>query len=754
MGMTVQGALAGALLAGTFAATPAAEVSQSSAAEAAQEGSLTEIVVTAQKKSESLQRVPIAVAVLGAEQLDQIKLHNVQDIASYAPNVQMLGSNGDAQLVLAMRGVAQSDYSPNGTPTVALYVDEVYMGATPLASGVQLFDLERVEMLFGPQGTLYGKNATGGAVNLISVKPQLSGTSGYIDVGYGNFNEVRGDGAIDVQLADTFGTRFAFTGIHNDGYVKDLLPGTPNASQLGQWAARWSFLYKRGGFDATLQLDKSGTRAHHSSILIIEESPAGIGFTGYTRSANHLGFQQTQSERVQDKRFDMTGARLTLNVAAGPYAITSITSLYDGGYFVPEDADGSPWKLLEDDFKARTQQISQDLRLTSNAEGPFNFIGGIYYSTDRTDGSTRYRWLADMGNGMQPFENLCSDANGWFVGCYYANSYQQKRSSAAGYLHATYRFANTWKLTAGLRYTHDHIAVDNYHAYAGQAQNSSSFPQDGPAIAALQYHFISGVNDSHNDSNVSGKLGLDWQATQAMMLYASYSTGYRGTAYNGFAFQPMEFSKVAPEKLGAFELGFKSTWAGGRVRLNGAAFDYVYKNQQFLDFQSGVQTLRNAGESKIYGLELQATAQATDRLLTNLGLGLLHAKYTQLSLSGVDLSGHRLPSAPQVTINAAVDYDLFSIDRSRIKLHYDGNYVGKQYFEPFNDNRLAQGGYVLHSARINIDFAGGHQQVGLYGRNLLNKDYATYSVNLDAWNGRFFFRGLPRVFGIDYKYKF
>ncbi len=718
------------------------------------EAGLAEIVVTAQKKSESLQRVPVAIAVLGADQLQDITLHNVQDVASYAPNVQLLASNGDAQLVLAMRGVAQSDYSPNGTPAVALYVDEVYMGATPLSSGVQIFDVERVEMLYGPQGTLYGKNTTGGAVNLISVKPKMQGTSGYVDLSYGNYNEARTDGALDVQLGERWGTRVAVTGVHNDGYVKDLHPGTPNPSQLGQWAARWSLLYKGDGFDATLTLDKSGTNAHHSSILLVEESSAGIGFTGYTRAANHLAFQETQSERVQNKQFDMTGARLTVNAELGPYTVTSITSLYDAGYFVPEDADGSPYRLLEDDFHARTQQFTQDLRMASNFKGPLGFILGAFYSSDTTDGASKYRWLADAGDGTQPLPNACTEAGGWFAGCYYANAYEQKRSSLAGYFHSTYQLADDWKLTAGLRYTSDHIEVDNYHSYAGQAPNSFGITQDGPPIASLQHHFITGLNDRQNDSNVSGKLGLDWQASPTALLYANYSTGYRGSAFNGFAFQPVEFSKVAPEKLRATEAGFKTTLAGGRARINGAAFNYSYTNQQFLDFENGVQTLRNAGKSKIYGLELTATLQATDRLVANLGVGLLHATYEQLSLGGVNLAGNRLPSAPQQTANAALDYDVWSGGGSRVRAHYDGNYVSKQYFEPFNDNRLDQGGYMLHNGRVSLEFGGGRQEVGLYGKNLLNKEYATYSVNLDGWNAKFFFRGLPRTYGLDYKYKF
>ena len=717
---------------------------------------LEEVVVTAQKKSESLQNVPLSVTAIGREALEELKLRNAMDIVALAPNVQMLGSNGDAQLVLAMRGVAQSDYSPNGTGAVALYLDEVYMGLTPLASGVQLFDMDRVEMLLGPQGTLYGKNATGGAVNLITTKPQLKGTSGYAEVGAGNYGTLRLGAALDVQLADGFGTRFAYTSLHNTGFVENLRPDTPNQSQIGEWAARWSFLYKGQGYDATLEIDKSRTRARHSGILLIEESPAGLGFTGYTRAARKLSYQQTESNRAVDKRFDLGGARLTLNATLGRFTLTSISAYHQGDYFIPEDADGSPWKTLEDDFFAKTRQFTQDLRLTSNLDGPFNFIAGLYYSHDATDGATRYRWFADGGDGTQPLPNVCDNDPNYFLGCYYSNSYQQTRTSYAGYANSTYQFSETLKLTAGLRYTHDDIAMDGYRGWYGQANNSFGINADGPPLARFAGNFLNGRSDSQGDANVSGKLGLDWHATPDLMLYASYSTGYRGSAYNGFAFQLVEFTKVKPEKLAATEIGFKSTLAGGRIRLDGAVFDYDYRNQQFLYFDplTGTQKLLNAGKSKIKGLELQATTQLGSRLLLNAGVGLLDATYTQLLLGTTDLAGRRLPSAPRTTFDLAADVDVWHGRGAALKFRYDVNYNSKQYFEPVNEDRLSQGGYAIHNARLALDLGEGRHQIGVYSKNVANKDYAVYSVNLDGWNGLYFFRGFPRTLGADYRYKF
>jgi iron complex outermembrane receptor protein len=734
--------------------TFSAEEANSAVVEKKDDLALEKIVVTAQKKVENIQSVPVSVIALGLDDLGNMKMRNTQEIVSQAPNVQMLGSNGDAQLVLGMRGVTQSDYSPNGSGAVALYVDEVYMGATPLASGVQLFDIERIEMLLGPQGTLYGKNTTGGAANIMTTKPQMDGTSGYIDLGVGNFGYKTITGAIDTELSDNWGARFAFTSSENDGYVDNKLPNSENPSQISEEAFRFSLAYEGNDLDAMFRVHKSRSRANHSSILLleadegVENGGVGLGHTGYGRE--DLGFHDTESNRVEEKEFDLTGANLTVNYNLDDYTLTSITSYDNGEYFVPEDPDGSPYHLLEDDFEAQTKQFTQDLRISSDFTGPFNFIAGLYYSHDTTDGATRYRWLADYGDDTQPLANNCEDT--FFFGCYYSNSYEQTRTTKAAYIHSTYQLTDDVSLTLGLRHTRDTIEVENYTSWYGEAENGFDQTTDGPSLGSLG---LDGVNEKINDSNTSGKIGVDWTINEDIMVYGSYSTGYRGSAFNGFAFSPEEFTSVEPEELMAWELGFKSTLQNGRTRLNGAVFHYNYENQQFLIFDAGLQSLLNAGESEIQGMELQLISQVTEKLTVNVGIGLLDAEYVELDYAGLDLSGNTLPSAPEVNFNLMLDYDLWESDALWVQLHYDGNYISKQYFEPFNDDRLDQPAYSVHNLRLNFSFDDNNQKVGVYVKNLTDEEYATYSVDLTAdWNGLFFFRGAPRTFGIDYKYTF
>lgn len=710
---------------------------------------LEEVIVMAQKRSERLQDVPVSVSVIDQSTLQNRDFRNTQEIAALAPNVRMYGSNGDAQLVLGMRGVMQSDYSPNGTGSVALYVDEVYMGPTPLSSGVQLFDLQRIEMVLGPQGTLYGRNATGGAVNLITRLPAMDGlTSGYVEVGTGNYGSYKVSGAFDTQLAANTGARIAAVYRNSDGLVENKFAGQGDPGEINEGAIRATLLHQGESLDAILRLYKARTRANHTSILMLDNGdPAfgpAYGFTGYSRDG--LEFHETESNRVEEKRFDLDSVSLTLRYdISDDLSLISITSWDDGVYDIPADDDGSPWNLLEDNYYAETQQVSQDLRLDGDADNGFNYILGVYYASDETGGSTVFRWLAD-------FAATANDCTvDFFTGCYYRNAYEQRRSSAAGYVHVNYPILDALNLSAGIRYTADSIEMRDFHSYFGQAFNSFGTEADGPPLGPLG---IDVARDEQKDRNWSGKIGLDWRVGESTLIFANYSTGYRGSAYNGFAFVPSEFSSVEPEELFAWEAGFKTSVGGGRAHINGSAFTYTYENQQFLVFnEDGTQRLVNAGESDISGLELQVIGRLTEGLTVSAGLGLLDAEYSQLDYQGIDLSGNRLPATPDVNANLTLDYDVWSNQSVAVDVSYSASYASRQYLEVFNGDDLAQSAYTLHNLRFNVVVEDRHA-IGLFVNNLTDEEYIVFSGDLRPLWGRFMFRGVPRTFGVDYRYEF
>jgi iron complex outermembrane receptor protein len=265
-----------------------AEATLEAAPEAAPEASTTieEIVVTAQKRSESLQSVPVSVTVLTAAQLNEFKMDTPSDLAAHIPNLQVNGVDGEGTPLFSLRGVSMFDYSINQSSPVASYIDEVYKGNLMLF-GVEMYDLERVEVLRGPQGTLYGKNTTGGAINFITAKPGFD-TDGYIKVGYGNYDRQEAEGAFQTALIpDRLAVRFAFTYTKVNGFVENVLPGYPNLDGVDQYGVRLSLRYRMNDdATATVRLSKSRQNAQNYAIIdggiaapnAATGSPGGVGF--------------------------------------------------------------------------------------------------------------------------------------------------------------------------------------------------------------------------------------------------------------------------------------------------------------------------------------------------------------------------------------------------------------------------------------------------------------------------------------------
>ncbi|WP_236036233.1 TonB-dependent receptor [Rhizorhabdus histidinilytica] len=235
-----------------------------------------EIVVTAQKRSERLQDVPISISAIGGDAVRKQRLSSADDLVSKVANLQLTSTVGDGTPIFALRGVSMSDYSLNQSGPVATYYDEVYKGNFAFL-GVALYDLERVEVLRGPQGTLYGKNTTGGAVNLISRKPEIGKTEGYINLGYGNYNRREANGAINVPLGDTLAARLAFTVARADGWFRNQLPGKPDLNGTREYALRGSLLWEpQDGVSFLLRGSTSYQNPYNYGIFAAP-GPDGVG---------------------------------------------------------------------------------------------------------------------------------------------------------------------------------------------------------------------------------------------------------------------------------------------------------------------------------------------------------------------------------------------------------------------------------------------------------------------------------------------
>jgi iron complex outermembrane recepter protein len=347
---------------------PAAAMAQDAAPQTAvEETASDDIVVTAQKRSERLQDVPISISAIGGDALQRQRVTSADDLVTKIPNLQLTSTVGDNTPIFALRGVSMSDYSLNQASPVATYYDEVYKGNFALL-GVAMYDLERVEVLRGPQGTLYGKNTTGGAVNLISRTPQLGETEGYVNLGYGNYNRIDANGAVSVPLGETLAARVAFTFARADGWFKNQLPGKPDLASVREYGIRGSLLFEpTDGVRFILR----GSTSY--------QNPRNYGIYAQPEAINRFGLKRREIEaNVTDRRRARTySVSLTGNIdVSDSLAITSVTSWDKGSLNFYEDTDGTASQLLEIPYGDRAKQFAQDLRLTSDFSGPFNFILG------------------------------------------------------------------------------------------------------------------------------------------------------------------------------------------------------------------------------------------------------------------------------------------------------------------------------------------------------------------------------------------
>ena len=589
------------LSASALAATLAAPAAQSQTAPTSA-NAIEEVVVTALRRAESVQQVPVSITAFGAEAIRDMRVDDPTDLAQHVPNLSAASTLGNGAPIFALRGVSMNDYSPNQSSPVAMYTDEVYRG-TPALMGPAMYDLERVEVLRGPQGTLYGKNTTGGAVNFITVQPGHD-TEGYLSVGFGNYQRWEAQGAAQTGLSDTVAARIAFTYAQADGFTENLLPGKDDMDGLDQYGVRLSLLWEPT--DNLSMILRAATSESSGTAHGIEADPgpAGIGgglyglFNSIDPVANPrtddfrtgLGAHQNEANRVHDEVLATDSVSLTMNYEISDnLALTSITSWDDGPFKLPEDSDGTSLDVLFIPYDFDANQVAQDLRLTSNLGGPFDYIVGGYLSREVVEGGTSISVFSDIDLNFDGSLNYqdCIDSVATIgtpdqmfpAGCTVSNDYEQTRDSAALYFDGGYHLTDAVTLRFGARYTHD---------TGDQGFRALLLGSDGVQLANL----IPGSADvagpstrrSYSDDKVTGRIGLDYQTDAGNLLYVSLSQGYRSSAFNGQAFfDSSELTVVKPEPLLAAEGGFKLDLLDQQLRLNGAVFWYGYEDQQFLN---------------------------------------------------------------------------------------------------------------------------------------------------------------------------
>jgi len=473
------------------------------------------------------------------------------------------------------------------------------------------------------------------------------------------------------------------------------------------------------------------------------QNPRNYGIYPEPLATNRAGLStyQIRSNLSDIRRTARTTAvSLTGNIdLSDGLTLTSITSFDKGKLFLFEDTDGQDLRVFEVSYDAKARQWTQDIRLTSDFDGPANFILGGYFSHEKVFNSNATYIFADTEQDGVPGISGGDCAAGFPLSCVFTNRFDQTKKSAALYGDASFKATDALTLRAGLRFTRD----------AGRQNGlvSVATALDGEVVDTP----IPLTNLTYATSNLSGKAGLDYQFSDDVMAYATFSRGYRSPSFNAQAFfAPAEAGSAGSETINAYEVGLKSQFADKAATLNIAGFYYDYNNQQFInvDPATAAANLINIPESRIYGAEAELTWEANDTLTVRTGIGLLNSKVERGVISGINIAGKELPTAPSLSMTGGIALKLVDNDSGKLVLSGSGSYASSQFFEILNVERLKQRGYALFNAHLDWTSADGRWNASLWGRNLGQKFYTTGGIDLSGFGFDYKQWGTPRTYGV------
>ncbi len=734
---------------------------------------IEEIVVTVQKREQSLQDIGISVTAFSGDELNELGISSSVDIAAHTPNLRIGFPAGESQApTVFLRGVGLNDFNANANPSVGWYTDDIYISQTN-GQNFGLFDLERVEVARGPQGTLYGRNTTGGLVNFISKKPNHSESDGFFTASYGSWNRVELTGAYGAPITDTLAARVAATFRRADGYLENDFPGGSDGNEMGNWAGRgqlsWqpsetvSVLFNVHGaqnFADADQYEHVGTMDDSAGFAQCADTGRPIDTCvdafGYRDDS---GNERGAWNRDPANDVDAWGTWLKLEAELGEVTVTSLTGYEWLDKSAEEDTDGGPNRMLEIDWDSGGWQVTQELRAAYASER-LTVVAGAYYSRERldiTNSADVFRdnrtaaELAGCPTGFDPFGLVCG------VGSWVGDVIiVQRVETAALFGQAEYDVLDALRVVLGFRYTWE---------WRDFAEDNGFFRED-PALCAAYLgdptcHLFPHFEDDARFDEWSGKVGLEWRPREGALVFASVSRGFKSGGFNGgFVFSTDELSSFDPELLTAYELGTKLTLLERRAQLSLTGFYYDYNDMQvFTLVNSGglpTQALDNASDAEVYGAEVELALFPVEGLELSLGVGWVESELIDFeSFGGPDYSGNDLAMAPSVTLNGEIAYE-HSLGAGMLRLSTDFSYQSSIFFDTPNNPLLREDAYGLWNTRAAYQFGGDNRfEVAVFARNLLDKNYLAYVGDLSSTFGALEqMWGRPRSGGLEATMRF
>ena len=716
---------------------------------------LQEIVVTATKTKSTVGDVPAALTAITANSLEEGQVTQLADIATLVPNLDFGEAFG--QVKLTMRGIGFSNLAMGTEGSVALNVDGVYI-SRPAGQAGLLFDIAQVEALRGPQGTLYGRNATGGTLNYTTTRPTPQWASN-VSLLAGNYDHRRGEFGIGGPIAASTLT-FRLAGLVEDsgGYGTNVVNGR-DVDNRHTRAARLSLLLKPP--DTTFQnlLIVDYNREKDASALPYLVAQAGltgepgtvpIGITGLALGGTAIFSPYNVAYDYQPSyRRRGWGVTNIASLDAGLFQIKSTTAYRRLNWWAASDLDGTSAPVAFIQNGEDDKQFSQEIDANASTER-LDTTFGVYYFHEYIDGLQLIPFYVGGSVGQ--------------LGQGFAAGGLQTTNAYAGFGQGTLKLSKSLSITAGLRYSYEKKdETDLYTDFVNDTKFLEPYNPGNPPFEApfpQQAHW----------SSTTPKLGVEYRPRKAMLLYASASKGFKAGGFNfgGTATPPGEPNKpsnpaVAPETVWAYEAGVKDVFAGGRADLNTAAFYYDYKDLQISQITGYVTQFTNAAAARVYGIEAELQTRVTEHLNVDANVTWLHARFTQFEtgdasrpgLGVIDVAGNPLPQAPDYTAHLAGDYT-FDLAGGKLILRGEYDWTDRIYYDEYRRALISQASYGKVNTFLTYRTPDGSWDLSVFAKNLTDKKtYSFKYVSTSTFGYPLFgFVDPPRTFGVQARYSF
>lgn len=763
------------ILATCFISTTAnAQEEQKSAAAAGPEAYMPEdIIVTAQRRSERVQDVSMAISAFSAESLKTLGVIDVTQLAQLTPNVNIKYAWGNSMPIFTIRGVGMNSFQASDTPSVGLFIDDVFQ-TSMVTMGPQFFDTERIEVLRGPQGALFGRNTNGGAVSYFSKRPtDTFNASARLD--YGSYQRLEFEGAVGGPIGENISGRVSvFTVQQSKGAVTNNLTGA-DLGEVNTIALRAQLLFTPSS-DLSVLLKVFGSRDRSQPQRFQHIGFWNRGATGKTPPANrycsafrdgllNAGVGGTQPATCVDilqysdadndpyagdytnrrdtpindaavLRNDVWGAVLTVEKDFSLGTLTSISAYQHAKRYQPKESDANPKLFLDVVFGSDVVSWSQDIRLTSNDDGPLRWIAGGSAAGDIVEEDPHRDFYTDDYLGFRP-----------------TLTYKQDRKAYSIFAQLDADLTDTLTLSGGLRGIRENISFESDIRFL----YAPTFLKPGVQVSACPAPQL-GLTCKLKSTDYAGRAAVEYRPSSDVMLYASLSRGYKGGGFNGgLVTNALLYRPFLPEIVTAKEVGLKSEFLSRRVTLNLAAFTYDYKGLQAATprpdpvFGTPLNFLTNLTGASIKGAEADIRFSPSANFDASFSVGWLDTKNDDPGTNFGGAFGNAariLPNAPKFSLATSVNYSVPVSENNLLRFHADYSWSDKHYKEIVNNLQVPANGTM--NARVSLDNSSNDVTIAAFVKNIFDTSLVMDTLTdpqISGWGVIVY--GQPRTFGVS-----